>query len=507
MAAASSRAADPFSYGEITIAQVQQQMASGTLSARALVVAYQQRIKTIDRAGPKLNSVIEMNPDALKIAGELDRERKAGHARGPLHGVPILLKDNIATADRMQTTAGSLALVGAKSPRDAALVSRLRAAGAIILGKTNLSEWANFRSTRSSSGWSGRGGLTRNPYALDRNTSGSSSGSAAAVAANLAVAAIGTETDGSIVSPASRNGLVGVKPTVGMVSRDGIVPIAHSMDTAGPMTRTVADAAAVLAVIAGSDVRDVATTDAKIPIDFPLNYDGLRGARIGVARGYVVGNDRVRQMFSDALKTMKSRGAEIIDPVSLPPRTSYGDAEFEVLLHEFKAGLNTYLAEFGLGAPIKNLAELIEFNERHRAQEMPHFGQELLTMAESRGGLDSAVYRDALIKARQATREDGIDKAVSEHRLDALVAPSGGPAWLTDLINGDYSTGGFSSMAAIAGYPHITVPMGSISGLPVGLSFVGPAWSEPTVFKLAYAYEHATMHRRPPAFARSARSG
>ena len=506
VATASSRAADPFAYGEITIAQVQQQMASGRLSARAFVVAYQQRIKTIDRAGPKLNSVIEMNPDALKIAGELDRERKAGHARGPLHGVPILLKDNIATADRMQTTAGSLALVGAKSPRDAALVARLRAAGAIILGKTNLSEWANFRSTRSTSGWSGRGGLTRNPYALDRNTSGSSSGSGAAVAANLAVAAIGTETDGSIVSPASRNGLVGVKPTVGLVSRDGIVPIAHSMDTAGPMTRTVADAAAVLAVIAGSDARDVATTGAKVPIAFSLSDDGLRGARIGVARGYVVANDRVRQIFDDALQTMKSRGAEIIDPISLPPRASYGDAEFEVLLHEFKAGLNTYLAEFALGAPIKNLAELIEFNERHRAQEMPHFGQELLTMAESRGGLDSAVYRDALTKARRATREDGIDKAVSEHQLDALIAPSGGPAWLTDLINGDYSTGGFSSMAAIAGYPHITVPMGAIGGLPVGLSIVGPAWSESTLLKLAHAYEHATMHRRPPSFARSART-
>ena len=503
---ATSRAADPFPYDEITIAEAQQQMASGRLSARALVVAYQQRIKTVDRGGPKLNSVIEMNPDALKIAAELDRERKAGHARGPLHGVPILLKDNIATADRMQTTAGSLALVGAKPPRDAALVARLRTAGAIVLGKTNLSEWANFRSTRSSSGWSGRGGLTRNPYALDRNTSGSSSGSAAAVAANLAVAAIGTETDGSIVSPASRNGLVGVKPTVGMVSRDGIVPIAHSMDTAGPMTRTVADAAAVLAVIAGSDARDVATIDAKIPLDFPLKDDGLRGARIGVARGYVIGNDRVRQMFGDALQTMKSRGAEIIDPVSLPPRTSYGDAEFEVLLHEFKAGLNTYLAEFALGAPIKNLAGLIEFNERHRAQEMPHFGQELLTMAEARGGLDSVLYRDSLTKAQRAAREDGIDKAVSEHRLDALIAPSGGPAWLTDLINGDYSTGGFSSMAAIAGYPHITVPMGAISGLPVGLSLVGPAWSEPTLFKLAYAYEQATMHRRPPGFARSART-
>ena len=508
VATAPSRAADSFTYSEATIAQVRQQMAAGRLSARALVVAYQRRIEAIDRAGPRLNAVIELNPDALKIAGELDRERKAGHARGPLHGVPLLLKDNIATVDRMQTTAGSLALMGAKPPRDAALVARLRAAGVVILGKTNLSEWANFRSTRSTSGWSGRGGLTRNPYALDRNPSGSSSGSAAAVAANLALAAIGTETDGSIVSPASRNGVVGVKPTVGLVSRDGIVPIAQSQDTAGPMARTVADAAALLAVIAGADVRDGATRDAKAHADYAqfLDADGLRGARIGVARGYVVSSDRVRRLFTEAIEAMKLHGAEIVDPVSLPPRSSYGDAEFEVLLHEFKAGLNAYFAEFASGAPVQNLAQLIDFNERNRAREMPHFGQELLVMAEARGGLDSAVYREALAKARTATRDDGIDKAMSEHRLDALIAPSGGPAWLTDLLNGDYSTGGFSSMAAVAGYPHITVPMGAVSGLPVGLSIVGTAWSEPTLFKLAYAYEQATMHRTPPAFARSASS-
>ncbi len=506
MATGTSRAADSFAYSEATIAQLRQQMTVGRLSARALVVAYQQRIEAIDRAGPKLNSVIELNPDASRIAGELDRERKAGHARGPLHGIPVLLKDNIATADRMQTTAGSLALVGAKAPRDAAIVTRLRAAGVVILGKTNLSEWANFRSTRSTSGWSGRGGLTRNPYALDRNTSGSSSGSAAAVAANLAAAAIGTETDGSIVSPASRNGVVGVKPTVGLVSRDGIVPIAHSQDTAGPMSRTVADAAALLSVIAGPDTRDAATRDAKTQVDYTqlLDTDGLRGARIGVARTYVVSNDRVRQQFSEAVDLMKSRGAQIIDPVDLPPRSTYGEFELEVLLHEFKSGINAYLAEFAQGAPIKSLAELIEFNERHRAREMTHFGQELLTMAESRGGLDSAVYREALAKATKAAREDGIDKAISEHRLDALIAPSGGPAWLTDLINGDFSTGGFSSMAAVAGYPHITVPMGTLSGLPVGLSIVASAWSEPMLLKLAYAYEQATLHRRPPAFARSA---
>lgn len=506
VATASSRAADSFAHSEATITQVGQQMAAGRLSARSLAAAYLQRIEAIDRAGPKLNSVIELNPDALKIAGELDRERKAGHARGPLHGIPILLKDNIATADRMQTTAGSLALVGAKAPRDAALVTRLRSAGAVILGKANLSEWANFRSTRSTSGWSGRGGLTRHPYALDRNPSGSSSGSAAAVAANLAIAAIGTETDGSIVSPASRNGVVGVKPTVGLISRDGIVPISHSQDTAGPIARTVADAAVLLTAMTGVDPRDVATRDAKWHANYAqaLDAEALRGARIGVARGYIVSNDRVRRLFTDALETMRSRGAEVIDPVSLPLRPTYGDAEFEVLLHEFKSGLNAYLAEFAPGAAIRTLAELIDFNEQHQTREMPHFGQELLTLAEARGGLESPVYCEALAKANKAAREDGIDKAVSEHELDALVAPSGGPAWLTDLINGDFSTGGFSSLAAIAGYPHITVPMGAVNGLPVGLSIVGPAWSESTLFNIAYAYEQATRHRKAPTFARSA---
>jgi amidase len=506
VATASARTADSFAHGEATITQLQQRLAAGRLSARSLVAAYLQRIEAIDRAGPKLNSVIELNPDALKIAGEMDRERKAGHARGPLHGIPILLKDNIATADRMQTTAGSLALVGAKPPRDAALVTRLRTAGAVIIGKTNLSEWANFRSTRSTSGWSGRGGLTRNPYALDRNTSGSSSGSAAAVAANLAAAAIGTETDGSIVSPASKNGLVGFKPTVGLISRDGIVPISASQDTAGPMTRTVADAAVLLSVLAGEDARDGATRSAKSEADYSrfLGRDGLRGARIGVVRDYVVSNDRVQRLFDAALAALKAQGAQIIDPVSLPRHAAYRDAEFEVLLHEFKAGLNAYLQEFAPDAQIKSLAGVIAFNERHREREMPHFEQELPVMAEARGGLDSAVYREALASARRLTREEGIDKAVAEHQLDALIAPTGGPAWLTDFISGDHVGGGFSSPAAVAGYPHITVPMGHVAGLPVGLSFVGVAWSEPTLLKLAYAYEQVTHHRAPPKFARHA---
>jgi amidase len=375
----------------------------------------------------------------------------------------------------------------------------------VILGKTNLSEWANFRSTRSSSGWSARGGLTRNPYALDRSASGSSSGSAAAVAASLAVVAVGTETDGSITSPASKCGLVGIKPTVGLVSRDGIVPIAASQDTAGPMARTVADAAALLSVMAGRDPRDAATGAAKVERDYTrfLVRDGLRGARIGIARGYVLGHDRVQAVFERAVAQLKALGAEVVDPVALPSRATFAEAEFEVLLHEFKAGLAAYLAEFAVSAPIRNVADLIAFNERERARQMPHFGQELLVMAEARGGLDSAVYREALDKGRRLTRDEGIDKALAEHRLDALIAPTGGPAWLIDLVNGDSHAGGFTSPAAVAGYPHITVPMGEVSGLPVGLSFVGGAWSEPTLLRLAYAFEQATQHRRAPEFART----
>jgi amidase len=504
-----ARAADRFPYRETSIEALRARMDAGRLTARTLAAACLARIEAIDRKGPRLASVIEVNPDALDIAAERDRERKAGQVRGPLHGIPVLLKDNIATRDRMSTSAGSLALASVPAPRDAFVVAQLREAGAVILGKTNLSEWANFRSTRSTSGWSARGGLTRNPYALDRSASGSSSGSAAAVAASLAVAAVGTETDGSITSPAAKCGLVGIKPTVGLVSRDGIVPIAASQDTAGPMARTVADAAALLSAMAGRDARDAATREAKVERDYTrfLVRDGLRGARIGVARGYVSGHDRVQAVFDRAVAQLKALGAVIVDPVALPPRAAYAEAEFEVLLHEFKAGLAAYLAEFAASAPIRNVADLIAFNERERARQMPHFGQEILVMAEARGGLDSAVYRDALAKAQRAAREDGIDKALAEHRLDALIAPTGGPAWLIDLVNGDSHSGGFTSPAAVAGYPHITVPMGEVSGLPVGLSFVGGAWSEPTLLRLAYAFEQATHHRRAPTFARTVSFG
>ena len=500
-----ARAADRFPYLESTIAALRARMEGGRLTARTLAAACLKRIDEVDRAGPRLASIIELNADALAIAAERDRERKAGRVRGPLHGIPVLVKDNIATQDRMSTSAGSFALANVPAPRDAFVVARLRDAGAVILGKTNLSEWANFRSTRSSSGWSARGGLTRNPYALDRSASGSSSGSAAAIAASLATVAIGTETDGSITSPASKCGLVGIKPTVGLVSRAGIVPIAASQDTAGPMARTVADAATLLSVMAGTDPRDPATKDAKTERDYTrfLVRDGLRGARIGVARGYVSGNDRVQAVFDAAIAQLKALGAEVVDPVTLPPRSAYGDAEFEVLLHEFKAGLAAYLAEFAPTAPIRNVADLIAFNEREPAREMPFFGQELLVMADARGGPDSPVYREALAKARRTMREEGIDKALAEHKLDALIAPTGGPAWLIDLVNGDSHSGGFTSPAAVAGYPHVTVPMGDVAGLPVGLSFVGAAWSEPTLLRLAYAFEQATHHRRAPTFPRT----
>ncbi|MBP8295761.1 MAG: amidase [Burkholderiales bacterium] len=496
-----------FTVVEAGVVELQAAMQAGTLSARALVKAYLARIRAVDRAGPRLNAIIELNPDALAIAAELDRERKATGPRGPLHGIPILIKDNIATADKMQTTAGSLALLGVKPPRDAFVASRLRAAGAIILGKTNLSEWANFRSTRSTSGWSARGGLTRNPYALDRNTSGSSSGSAAAIAASLAACAVGTETDGSITSPAAINGLVGIKPTVGLISRNGIVPIAHSQDTAGPMARTVADAAALLGALAGSDPRDDATRGAASRmVDYTrhLDADGLRGARIGVVRANFGGrNDLVSAVVDEALKVLQSRGAILIDPVELPNAGKYGQSELDVLLYELKADLAAYFAEFAPGSALRTLQDVIDFNERERAREMPHFGQEYFLRAQAKGGLDSKEYLDALANNHRYARAEGIDQALREHRLDALVAPTTGPAWLTDFIKGDASGGGFTQPAAVAGYPHITVPAGFVHGLPAGISFVGGAWSEPTLIRLAYAYEQASRQRRAPAFART----
>ena len=490
---------------DLDIASLRELMNAGSLNATALAQACLARIAAIDRAGPRLNSVIELNPQAAAIAAALDRERRAGRVRGPLHGIPVLLKDNIATADAMQTSAGSLVLVGAKPPRDAHLVTRLREAGLVVLGKTNLSEWANIRSTRSTSGWSARGGFTRNPHALDRNPSGSSSGSAVAVAAGLCVLAVGTETDGSIVSPAAANGIVGLKPTVGLVSRSGIVPISHTQDTAGPMARSVADAAALLGVLAGPDPRDPATSQATLT-DYTrfLDPQRLRGARLGVVRKMFGSHDGVNAVIDAALEALQRQGAVLVDPVELKNVDKYGDAELEVLLTEFKVGLRRYLAEFAPGAPLRSLKELIAWNLAHRDRVMPWFGQELFERAEATAGLDSQAYQNALATCARYARSEGIDAVLAEHRLDALVAPTGGPAWLTDVVNGDAGGASFSSPAAVAGYPHLTVPAGFVSGLPVGLSFVGPAYSEGLLIGLGYAFEQASHARRAPRFARSA---
>ena len=501
---------------EATIADLQQRMQSGRETSRSLVGQYLARIEAIDRRGPALRSVLETNPDALAIADQLDAERKSRGPRGPLHGIPILIKDNIATADKMMTTAGSLALAGTKPPKDAFIVERLREAGAVILGKTNLSEWANIRSNHSSSGWSGRGGQTKNPYALDRNPSGSSSGSGAAIAANLAGAAVGTETDGSIVSPSNGNSLVGIKPTLGLLSRSGIIPIAHSQDTAGPMARTVADAAALLAAMSGADPDDPATAlrppsqraGTEVVTSYPLDPNGLKGARIGVVRdklfGYSVAAD---QLADAAIADMKRLGATVVDPVKIPTLGKFGDGEFEVLLFEFKADLNKYLTWLGPASPVHSLADVIAFNDAHKDQEMPYFGQEILEMAEKKGPLTDPKYKAALASNRQKARALGIDAVMSQHKLDALFAPTGGVPWLIDLVNGDSSAANAdapSTITSVAGYPHITVPAGYFRGLPVGVSFFGRAWSEPTLIKIAYAYEQATKHRRPPAFAATA---
>jgi len=506
--------ARPAAFGleEATIAQLQHRMESGQDTARSLVDKYLARIEAIDRQGPALHSVIEINPEARAIADRLDAERKSKGPRGPLHGIPVLIKDNIATADRMMTTAGSRALENAHPPKDAFIVERLREAGAVILGKTNLSEWANFRSTHSSSGWSGRGGQARNPYALDRSPSGSSSGSGAAAAANLCAVAVGSETDGSIVSPSSNESLVGIKPTLGLLSRTGIVPIAHSQDTAGPMARTVADAAALLGAMAGADPADPATKDAaaKGRHDYStfLDANGLAGARIGVVRNRLFGNSAAADRLADAaIADMKTRGAVIVDPANIPTLGKFDDSEFDVLLYEFKADLNKYLAWLGPAAPVHSLKDVIAYNDAHTDQEMPYFAQEIMIQAEKKGPLTSAKYVAELAQDLRMSRALGIDAVMTKYKLDALVAPTGGPAWLTDLVNGDGGTGsapGPSTVAAVAGYPHITVPAGSFRGLPIGISFFGRAWSEPTLIKLAYAYEQATTHRRPPTFATTA---
>jgi len=496
---------EPFELEGLSVSELSEGMGSGRFTARSLTDLYLSRIDTIDKAGPALNAVIEINPEARAIADALDAEREAGRVRGPLHGLPVLIKENIATSDRMQTTAGSLALVGSIPPADAFCVRRLREAGAVLLGKTNLSEWANFRSTRSTSGWSGRGGQTRNPYALDRNPCGSSSGSGVAAAAGLCFAAVGTETDGSVVCPATTNGIVGIKPTLGLVSRTGIVPIAHSQDTAGPMARTVADAAVLLSAMAGPDPEDAATRHAGAPVrpDYTkfLDPEGLKDARIGVVRKLFGFHDKVDGIMEDRLEDLRRLGAVLVDPVEFENAESISDSEYEVLLYEFKADLHAYLAWLGPSAPVRSLEEIIAFNERNRDREMPYFGQEIFLQAAAKGPLTDKAYLEALAKNHRVTRKEGIDALMDKHRLDALVAPTGGPAWTTDLVNGDhYTGGGCSTYPAVSGYPHITVPAGYVFGLPVGLSFFGRAWSEPTLIKLAYAFERAAGIRRPPAF-------
>lgn len=503
-AAAGSGTPAGFSLDEATVDQLQEAMASGRSTAKSLTACYLSRIAALD---PKLRSVIETNPDAGTLAQALDAERKRSGPRGPLHGIPVLVKDNIDSADRMKTTAGSLALLDAPTPaRDAFVMQRLRAAGALLLGKTNLSEWANFRSRQSSSGWSGRGGQTRNPYALDRDPSGSSSGSAVAVAASLCAVAVGTETNGSIVSPARACGVVGLKPTVGLVSRSGIIPIAHSMDTAGPMARTVRDAAILLGVMAGVDPEDPATAAAKDRLhqDYTafLDPDGLRGARLGLARSFFGDNPRVDPLMKAAIEVLKARGAVLVDPADLGASSAYGEASYQVMLYEFKADLEAYLAK--RGGPVRTLAELIAWNEAHRDRELPLFGQDILVAAQAKGPLSEEAYLKALEKARRMAGPEGIDAVMDKHRLDALIAPTGGPAALIDPLYGSRGVGSCSTPAAVAGYPHITVPMGFVHGLPAGISFFGRAWSEPVLLKLAFAYERATKHRRTPRYLRSA---
>ena len=507
-----------FEFDEATITDLQRRMIAGEISAHSLAQAYLERIDEIDnnctrsacetKRTPGLNAVIEVNPDALTTATELDKERKSKGPRGAMHGIPVLIKDNIDTADRMQTSAGSLALVGSKPAKDSSVAWKLRDAGAVILGKTNLSEWANIRSSHSTSGWSGRGGLTRNPYALDRNPCGSSSGSGAAVSANLCAVAVGTETDGSIVCPSSGNGIVGIKPTLGLISRAGIIPISHSQDTPGPMARTVRDAAILLGALAGSDSRDTATADAdaKMQKDYTqfLDANGLRGARIGVARKYFGFSDAVDALMNGVIDEMKSAGAVIVDPADLESFGKFDDTELLVLMYELKADLNAYLASRP-DARVRTLADVIAFNEKNKDKEMPYFGQDLFLKAQEKGPLTDKEYVEALAANHSLSREHGIDGMMDKFHLDAIVAPTGGPAWLTDLVDGDHAGGGSSNAAAVAGYPNINVPAGFIFGLPVGISFFGRAWSEPVLLKIAYGFEQMVKARKPPQFLETAK--
>ena len=486
------QAAQPFELEEITLAELQDGLRSGRFTSRALTEAYLARIDAIDKRGPAINAIIELNPDALDIASRLDGEKTR---RGPLHGIPVLIKDNIDTADRMHTTAGSLALADNIAPRDSYVAQRLRAAGAVIIGKTNLSEWANFRSTHSTSGWSGRGGLTHNPYVLDRNACGSSSGTGAGISANLAAIGVGTETDGSVVCPSSASGLVGIKPTLGLILGNGIIPIAHSQDTAGPMCRTVTDAAILLGALGTKN------------IDYTKSLDrnGLEGARIGVARKFFGFNDQVDALMKTSIDVMKQLGATIIDPADMATTGKYDDSELDVLLYEIKTDLNKYLSGLSPAVKPRTLADLIKFNEENRTREMPYFGQELFERAEKKGPLTSEKYKKALAKNHRMSRAEGIDAVIKQHKLDAIIAPTGGPVWTTDLVNGDHFTGGYSTPSAVAGYPHVTVPAGYVFGLPVGLSFFAGAWTEPTLIKFAYGFEQATNARRKPEFLATAR--
>jgi amidase len=500
-----SRSQQSFAFEETTVAQLQDGMKAGRLTARGVTQTYLARIAALDRQGPTLRAVLETNPEALAIADALDAERRRGKTRGPLHGIPVIVKDNIDTHDRMQTTAGSLALEGNIALRDAFIVERLRAAGAVILAKANLSEWANFRSTRSSSGWSGRGRQCRNPYVLDRTPSGSSSGSATAVSANLCAVAVGTETDGSIISPANACGIVGIKPTVGLVSRAGIIPIAHSQDTAGPMCRTVADAAALLTALVGVDPRDPATAQAEghIEKDYTafLDASGLKGARVGV-QARSGNNPIVDKVVEQAIAVLKAQGAEIVDPAPIETAGQLGTSERDVLQYEFKADLNAYLATMPANIKPRTLADLIAFNTANEAREMPFFGQEIFITSEARGPLTDQAYLDARAKCIDLTRAKGIDATMDKFKLDAMLGPSGGIASLVDLAGGGGGGGGggSSQFPAVAGYPHITVPAGFHFGLPLGVSFYGRAWSEPVLIRLAYAFEQATKARRAPAF-------
>ena len=492
-----------FELNEVTVSQLQEKMSSGALTSEAITQKYLDRIGLIDKKGPELRAVIEINPEALDIARQLDAERKSGKMRGPLHGIPVLIKDNIDTGDRMQTTAGSLALVGSTAPDDAFIIRKLRDAGAVLLGKTNLSEWANFRSTHSSSGWSGRGRQVRNPFCTDRSPCGSSSGTGVAVSANLCAVGIGTETDGSIVCPSGINGIVGIKPTVGLWSRDGIIPISHSQDTAGPMARTVSDAAVLLGLLAGTDSNDPETSLA--PAEAIRNYtkfldlNGLKGARIGIATDFMGFKAEVDQLMEKAIRQLKEQGAEIVENLKFENQSEWGKLEWQVLISEFKADLNTYLKS-RTGLQVNTLSDLVKYNQQNADTELKWFKQEIFEDAEKTKGLDDPEYKQALAKVKELTRQKGIDLLMEQHKLDALIAPTNGPSWTIDLVNGDHFGGGSSEAAAIAGYPAITVPAGFVHGLPVGITFFGRAWSEPTLIKLAYAFEQATLHRKPPQF-------